>query len=664
MQPSEKNSSAFGLLDRTVGIQPIDEVFQSLINTASCPTVVTDAQFCVLTGNVSGLQALKTSDAVGRTVFDLLNEEQAEQVRLAAHRACGGAPSGSFLEQAAGSRFQHEWRVMPLLGNNREPVGFLLRLDENSPVSQPETQLASLAMNLSSRVWAEDELQRSNETVRALLEATPLAVVAIDSQEKIFRWNSAAERLFGWSKSEVAGRLLPLEQASLQGKRLRLFDIVKRGETATIEAVRRKKGGALSEVSLSASPLHSPEGAVCGAIAVITDVSDGKRMADQLRQAQKMEAVGRLAGGIAHDFNNLLTVITGYNEMLLTMVAQNTRARGYAMEVLQAAEKASGLTKQLLAFSRRQVGHPTLIDVNPIVVNMGNMLRRLIGEDIELILALDKAPAPVRADPSQVEQIILNLVVNARDAMAGGGQISIETGVAELSSEYVQTHFDVDPGRYVCISVTDTGQGMTQKLQSHIFEPFFTTKSIGHGTGLGLSTIYGIVKQNNGSIWVYSEPGKGSTFKIYLPAADGAPEETGVTSGAILARGNETILLVEDEPGLREMVEELLEEQGYNVLAASNSYEATQICTTHRGAVDLLLTDVVMPKTNGQELARSLSVLRRRMRILFMSGYPSETIVRHGALGPGAAFLEKPFTPDALAKKVRAVLDGPPVPVF
>ena len=449
-----------------------------------------------------------------------------------------------------------------------------------------------------------------------------------------------------------------------RGRDCGFFDIVKRGEPATIEATRRKKGGASSEVSLSAAPLHSPEGAVCGAIAVITDVSDGKRMADQLRQAQKMEAVGRLAGGIAHDFNNLLTVITGYNEMLLTMVAQNARARGYAMEILQAAEKASGLTKQLLAFSRRQVGHPTLIDVNPIVTNMGNMLRRLIGEDIELILALDKAPVPVRADPSQVEQIILNLVVNARDAMAVGGRITIETGVAELGSEYVQTHFDVDPGRYVCISVTDTGQGMTQKLQSHIFEPFFTTKGLGHGTGLGLSTIYGIVKQNNGSIWVYSEPCNGSTFKIYLPAADGAPEEVGVTSGAILARGNETILLVEDEPGLREMVEELLEEQGYKVLAAANSYEATQICTTHRGAVDLLLTDVVMPKTNGQELARRLSVLRRRMRILYMSGYPSETIVRHGSLGAGAAFLEKPFTPEALAKKVRAVLDGPPIPVF
>jgi len=273
------------------------------------------------------------------------------------------------------------------------------------------------------------------------------------------------------------------------------------------------------------------------------------------------------------------------------------------------------------------------------------------------VLLLDPPLHTVRADPGQIEQIILNLVLNARDAMPHGGSITIETGAVDLDEEYTRTHFDVEPGRYVCLSVTDTGQGMTQKIQDHIFEPFFTTKSVGKGTGLGLSTIYGIVKQSQGSIWVYSEPGKGSTFKIYLPALDPPSQEAPSGAGAVLERGNETILLVEDEIGLRDLVQELLEDQGYKVLSAANSFEAMQVCSTYSGSIHLLLTDVVLPKTNGQELARRLRAVGRRLRVVYMSGYPAETIVRHGVLDAGAAFLEKPFTPEALAKKVRTVLD-------
>ena len=304
-----------------------------------------------------------------------------------------------------------------------------------------------------------------------------------------------------------------------------------------------------------------------------------------------MEAVGRLAGGIAHDFNNLLTVIIGYVEILLHGLEPGSVATGRALEILSAAEKASALTKQLLAFSRRQVSHPALLDINPVVGNMSNMLRRLIGEDIELNLVLNSELGTVRSDRGQIEQILVNLVVNARDAMPGGGRITIETEAVELGGNDTGRYFDIEPGRYVRISVTDTGQGMTPQTQSHIFEPFFTTKGVGKGTGLGLSTVYGNVKQNNGSIQVRSEPGKGSSFKIYLPVVAESPPKPATATGAVLQCGNETLLLVEDEAGIREMAQELLCRQGYTVLTASSCEEAMQICGQHPGPSHLWLTD-------------------------------------------------------------------------
>jgi len=507
--------------------------------------------------------------------------------------------------------------------------------------------------DVSGRRRAEEELRNANETLRALIEATPLAIVAIDAEQNVSKWNSAAEKMFGWSESEVLGHRLPPDSSDWL-----LREAAGRCESITKETTRRKKDGSFVEVTISAGPLAGPGGATAGAVAVITDITERKRLEQQLQQAQKMDAVGRLAGGVAHDFNNLLTVITGYDEMLLNGLAENSRAHGYALEILGAAEKACALTKQLLAFSRHEVTHPALLDINPVVSGVSNMLRRLIGEDVELVLLLNPTMATVRADPGQIEQIVINLVVNARDAMPGGGRVTIETGVAELGEDYTQKHLDVKPGRYVCISVTDTGQGMAQTTQTHIFEPFFTTKSMGKGTGLGLSTIYGIVKQNNGNIWVYSEPGKGSTFKIYLPAVDEQPQVSPAGAAAVLQKGSETILLVEDESGLREMVQELLERQGYTVLPAASSHEAIRICGSYPGPVHLLLTDVVLPTSSGHELARRLLHFRRHIRVLFMSGYPAETIMQRGVLEPGAAFLEKPFTPEVLARKVREALGG------
>ena len=521
------------------------------------------------------------------------------------------------------------------------------------------TLATAVLRDVSRRKRAEEELRRANETLRALIEATPLAIVAVDAEENVSKWNSAAEKMFGWSEAEVLGRPLPFAGAGNHGERLPVLEAVRRGVSAAAESVRQTKFGTSIDTSMSAAPLAGPAGAPAGAVAVITDITDHKKMELQLRHAQKMEAVGRLAGGIAHDFNNLLTVITGYDEMLLKCLAPESRAAAYAQEILQSAEKAADLTRQLLAFSRRQVAHPTLLAINPVVTSLSKMLQRLIGEHIELNIALNSEAGTVQADPGQLEQIIVNLVVNARDAMLNGGRITIETGVADLGQDYLQTHFNVAPGRYVSLAVTDTGAGMSQNTKDHLFEPFFTTKDVGKGTGLGLSTIYGIVKQNSGDIWVYSELGKGSTFKVYLPAAEAAQRSEARAPHGTIGRGNETILLVEDEPGLRQLTKELLERLGYAVMPAASGEEATRIASLHPGSVHLLLTDVVMPKGGGRELSERVRRLGCRARVLYMSGYPAETVVQHGVLDANVAFLEKPFTPETLARKVREVLDAP-----
>ncbi len=506
---------------------------------------------------------------------------------------------------------------------------------------------------------AEQELRRANETLRASIEAVPLAIATFDFPENVSGWNSAAARMFGWSEAELKGRPLPLDSGT-RVELLRLIEAVQHGKSPTVETSIQRKDGAAIDIGISAAPLAGPDGVPTGVVAAITDITERKRLEGQLCQAQKMEVVGRLAGGIAHDFNNLLTVIGGYDEMLLNSLAEDSRHRAYALEILHSAEKASALTRQLLAFSRRQVTDPATLDVNPVIANLGNMLRRLIGEDIEVVILPGQNVGTVRVDPGQIEQIVINLAVNARDAMPGGGRMTIETGVADLGEDRAPMNFNAQPGRYVSIAVTDTGHGMTQKTKSRIFEPFFTTKELGQGTGLGLATIYGIVKQNQGDIWVYSEPGKGSTFKVYLPVVDDLPETLQSSGNRILQRGMETILVVEDDAGLRVLTRELLEDLGYTVLIAECSREAMRIASVHPGPIHLLLTDVVMPKANGRELADKLRFLRRQTRVLYMSGYPSETVVQHGVLRAGVDFLEKPFTQESLGRKVREVLD----PVF
>jgi signal transduction histidine kinase/ActR/RegA family two-component response regulator len=377
-----------------------------------------------------------------------------------------------------------------------------------------------------------------------------------------------------------------------------------------------------------------------------------------LRQAQKMEAVGQLAGGIAHDFNNLLTAINGYSELALRKIGTDDPYRKNFEEIKKAGSRGASLTRQLLAYSRKQILQAKLLDLNSVVADMDKMLRRLIGEDIDLVTLLKPDVGEIKADPGQIEQMVMNLVVNARDAMPKGGKITIETGSAYLDEAYASRHPAVQPGHYTLLAISDTGTGMDAETKKHIFEPFFTTKEVGKGTGLGLSTVYGIVKQSGGSIWVYSEVGKGTTFKVYLPRVDEPALTEEVNEARSAARlGCETVLLVEDEDTVRDLCKEILEENGYAVLVAPNGNEGVRVCKEFEGHIDLLITDVVMPQMSGRELAEHVTALRPDSRVLYMSGYTDDAIVRHGVLHDNADFIQKPFSPDSLALKVREVLD-------
>jgi two-component system cell cycle sensor histidine kinase/response regulator CckA len=380
---------------------------------------------------------------------------------------------------------------------------------------------------------------------------------------------------------------------------------------------------------------------------------------EQFRQAQKMEAVGRLAGGVAHDFNNVLSVILSYGEMMLEALKEDDPMHGDVEEVLKAAKRAADLTKQLLMFSRQQVLEPKVLDLNEVLGGMAKMLRRLVGEDVELSMATAAALGTVRADRGSIEQIVMNLAVNARDAMPRGGKLTIETANVVLDEAFAREHLGAKAGPAVLLAVSDSGTGMDRATQARIFEPFFTTKEQGKGTGLGLSTVFGIVQQSGGSIWVYSEVGVGSTFKVYLPVTGtGTVAEPHATQPPATLRGSETILLVEDEEQVRAVARGILKRQGYRVVVAQSAGEALLLCESHEGAIDLLLSDVVMPRMSGPELARRLAALRPGMKILCMSGYTDDAVVRHGALEAGIAFIQKPFTPDSLTRKVRDVLDA------
>ena len=410
-------------------------------------------------------------------------------------------------------------------------------------------------------------------------------------------------------------------------------------------------------------PLRDAEGEVVGVIGVALDITDRRHLADQLRQSQKMQAVGQLAGGVAHDFNNLLMVVKGHAEILLNRIQSGSPLHNNAEQIDKAADRAASLTRQLLAFSRMQVLQARVLDLNEVVGGMTKMFSRVIGENIELTFVPGSRLGRVKADPGQIEQVLLNLVVNARDAMETGGRITIETSNVQLDRDYCAKHHNIEPGPWVMLTVTDTGCGMDAKTQTRIFEPFFTTKAQGKGTGLGLATVYGVVKQSGGFIYVYSEVGHGTTFKVYLPQVVADVDKDVAEKPAAAPSGSETILFVEDEESVRELVREYLMGTGYRVLEACDGVQALEIAAAHKGAIDILVTDVVMPRLSGRELASRIAAVRPNVKVLFISGYTDDSIFRHGVLEGGVAYLQKPFNLKAIAQKIREVLDGQPAAV-
>jgi two-component system cell cycle sensor histidine kinase/response regulator CckA len=491
---------------------------------------------------------------------------------------------------------------------------------------------------------------------RLLFQEHPQPMWVFDAESQRFlEANQPAADLYGYSTEEFRSMTLSDLQPEQEVRQF-LEQLHDSSKTPPATWRHRTKSGRAIDVEMAVHEIQY--GGRSAQLAVLIDVTGRGEMEEQLRQAQKMEAVGMLAGGVAHDFNNLLTIINGYTQLILNNLKPGDKNRHSAEQVMKAGERAAALTNQLLAFSRRQVLQLKVLDLNQAVASLGTMLQRLIGEDIDLRLELRPDLGRVSADPGQLEQVLMNLVINARDAMPQGGTLTIETANVHLDDSYAGRHLAVKPGSYILLAVSDTGLGMDEATKQRLFEPFFTTKPPGKGTGLGLSTVFGIVKQSGGSVEVYSEPGSGSSVKVYFPRVDQPVPVEEEARKRQAPRGTETILLVEDDEMVRNLVRETLEREGYKVMGAADPLEAQRIAEGYRGKMQLLITDVVMPRLNGKELAKALVERRPELKVLYMSGYTDSAIVNSGILQKEVAFLQKPFTPAALTAKVRDVLES------
>jgi len=533
---------------------------------------------------------------------------------------------------------------LPVFGNDEiarlgSVINSMLDDLERGQIERHEerARLAVMVEEMPALLWTTDPQLRFTSSTGAALEALGQHTNSIVGQtlSEYFRTDDPGYPAISAHRKALAGQTATYEQ-EWEG---RIFDC-------------------------HARPLHDSQGAVVGVIGVALDVTERKHLTDQLRQSQKMQAVGELAGGIAHDFNNLLMVMKGHAQLLLDQLTQSPSMHHSVQQIDKAADRAAGLTRQLLAFSRKQVLQPRVLDMNDLVASMIKMFSRVIGENIEMAFVPGANLGRVKADPGQIEQVLLNLVVNARDAMPTGGRLTIGTSNAELDRSYAAQHASVIPGMYVMLTVTDTGHGMDAKTQARIFEPFFTTKGPGKGTGLGLATVYGVVKQSGGFIWVYSEVNHGTTFKIYLPKVlAGVDAPLAEKEPAAALSGSETILFVEDDQNVRELVQVYLKQSGYHVIEASDGGQALEIAASYNGPIDLLITDVVMPRMSGREVATQMVNQRPGMKVLYVSGYTDDTVFRHGVLEGGVEFLQKPFNMTSLGKKIREVLKGQPAPV-
>jgi PAS domain S-box-containing protein len=622
-------------------VRASEAAYRLLLEEAPDAIFVVDQRGRFLSANARGceLSGYPSDELRGLPVAGLFTADEHQEV------------ADAFLEVRGGQPLMAERRL-------RRRDGVVVPV-EVSARPLPDGRVQGIVRDISARKAAEDALRASEARYRGLVEGS-IQGISIRCRDTLVFVNAAFAHILGWDgPQDVIGRpmwdfLVPGERERVEAHGAALL----RGEMASVryEVKMLRRDGATVWTDVFVSPSEwDGEPAL---LATVMDITERRRLEEQYRQAQKMEAVGQLAGGVAHDFNNLLTAILGYTDMVREDLPPDDPRRADLDEVRRAADRAAALTRQLLAFSRRQVLQPRVLDVNEVVDGMAKMLRRLIGEDVQLRTTLAPGPQRTNADPGQLEQVIMNLAVNARDAMPEGGDLTIETGTVTLDAEYAVLHPDARPGPHVLLAISDGGNGMTADVQAHIFEPFFTTKGPGKGTGLGLATVYGIVKQSGGHVTAYSEAGRGTTMKVYLPVADAdVASAATATTDAPPPTGSETILLVEDEEGVRRLTRGILERYGYHVLQARDGAEAVALCHGHRGDIHLMVTDVVMPGMGGPESAELIRQLRPGMKVLFMSGYADRAVTEHRVLGPDTPYLQKPFTPAVLARKVREVLD-------
>jgi PAS domain S-box-containing protein len=618
-----------------------------------------------------------------------LVEDDAETLVMAAHRGippellptcgtvafgkclCGKSASSRKMIFSGGGDEDHEFHrdnagghghyCVPIQSNDKVLGVINLYMKAGHEEAERETGFLMAVCNTLTGTIERDRAEKELKRLATAVEQAGEIFMITDLKGEIQYINPAFERITGYRCVEAMGKNPRILKSGEHDEAFykELWATLLRDEIWFGKFTNRRKDGALYEQDAVISPVRDESGKVVNYVGVMRDVTRENQLSEQLRQSQKMEAIGKLAGGVAHDFNNMLTAIDGYSELLLSGLGENSPLSADVMEIRKAGDRAAGLTRQLLAFSRMQVLQPKVIDLNDLVGNIQKMLARLIGENIELLTNPGEKLGRVKADPGQIEQVLLNLVVNARDALPKGGRITIETSNENLSGESPEKHVDVRPGPYVMLAVTDNGAGMDEKTISRIFDPFFTTKDLGKGTGLGLATVYGIVKQSGGYIWVYSEVGRGTTFKIYLPRVDeDAVEMREREASARQAGGSETILLVEDTELVRNLVLEVLTRSGYTVLEATNGGEALVLCGQRTEPIHLLLTDMMMPGMTGTELAARLLPLRPGIRVLYMSGYTEYGTIDNAGLPAGSLFIQKPFTTAALARKVREALDS------
>ena len=622
--------------------QTSDERYQALFEYALDGIVIADRQSCYLEANASICRMLGYSrdELVGLYASDIVVPSEVPHIRPALAAIVGAL------------EYHRDWQF-------RRKDGSVFTA-EVMATALPDGNLMAMIRDVTARNDADEALRKTDERLRFALKNAHVGIWDLDYTSGALQWSDVMETQFGLAHGTFGGTFDAFVGCIHAEDRAAVLDEIgsalKTGGDFSVLHRTTHADGRVLWLSGSGRILLDEAGRPLRAVGISQDVTERHTLETQFQQAQKMEAVGRLAGGVAHDFNNLLTVILGFCELLLADVSLHDPRRVDIGEIQKAGTRAAGLTRQLLAFSRKQIIEPTLLDLNAILADMRPMLGRLIREDVRIMVGVGVDLAPVKADRGQVEQVVLNLAVNAQDAMPNGGTLRIETTNVELDEHYAAMHFAVKPGPYVAITVTDSGTGMSSDLLGHLFEPFFTTKEPGKGTGLGLPTVHGIVTRSGGSVNVYSEVGLGTSVKVYFPRAAAGATAIDEAPAAPSAGGRETVLVVEDAEGLRKLTKRLLERQGYAVVVAADGAAALRLFEENP-SIDVVLTDVVMPGASGPELTKQLLDSHPGLKVIFMSGYTDEAIVQHGVIKPGIAFLHKPFTSDALGRKLREVLD-------